>query len=188
MDNEKELPVIYGITDHETEHGVQAYAIDGQTGEILETHFCSSVNFAKSDLGFSGPLFEKVAFSNDEHCTVQFNRERLGTYSDRYPDGYRLEWVGHWTNNPKTIELWERQMDNFDDEIPVSSQKEKVEINLHEYWRKCGDGCCDDYGTIVKVNGVETPSRNQDVETILRDVLEHLGYEVDITSSYDHDN
>jgi len=60
----------------------------------------------------------------------------------------------------------------------------KININLHEYSHQCGDACCFDYGTITTVNGVELPLHNQDAGTILQQVLEHLGYEVEITYSY----
>ena len=62
----------------------------------------------------------------------------------------------------------------------------KLNISLAEYTYTCGDGCCTDFGTVTTVNGVELPCHNQDAETILRQVLEHLGYEVDIESSYDY--
>lgn len=60
-----------------------------------------------------------------------------------------------------------------------------LKVELHEYGYSCGDGCCYNYGTITTVNDIELPCHNQDVETILRQVLEHLGYKVEITSSYD---
>ena len=56
----------------------------------------------------------------------------------------------------------------------------KLEIILDEYDFECGDGCCTNYGTITKVNGVEMPFHNQDTETILKQVLNHLGYQVEI--------
>lgn len=55
-----------------------------------------------------------------------------------------------------------------------------LKITLHEYSNYCGDGCCYNYGTITKVNGVELPCHNSDSETMLRQVLEHLGYKVEI--------
>ena len=61
----------------------------------------------------------------------------------------------------------------------------KLKIKLTEYHYKCGDGCCDTFGTITEVNGVELPCHNQDAETILRQVLEHLGYDVEIESEYE---
>lgn len=55
-----------------------------------------------------------------------------------------------------------------------------IKIKLIDYEYSCGDGCCYNYGTITTVNDVELPCHNQDVGTILEQVLEHLGYEVEI--------
>lgn len=63
----------------------------------------------------------------------------------------------------------------------------KVKVELKEYMYTCGDGCCTDYGTIVKVDGVELPYRNQDVSTILEQVLRQLGYEPEIINEYEYD-
>lgn len=63
----------------------------------------------------------------------------------------------------------------------------KVKVELHEYTYDCGDGCCTDYGTLTVVNGKELPCHNQDVATILRIVLEELGYEVEIEETYETD-
>lgn len=62
--------------------------------------------------------------------------------------------------------------------------KNKVKIELNEFCHECGDGCCTNYGTVVKVNGVEMPFQNQDAQTIVRQVLEHLGYDVEIIATY----
>lgn len=59
-------------------------------------------------------------------------------------------------------------------------KSKKLIIELEDWDHTCGDGCCYTYGTNVKVNGVEMPLQNQDRETILQQVLEHLGYEVEI--------
>ncbi len=63
--------------------------------------------------------------------------------------------------------------------------KKKIKIELKEYAYHCGDGCCFNYGTITKVNGEELPCHNQDAATIVKQILEHLGYEVDIDEQYD---
>ena len=55
-----------------------------------------------------------------------------------------------------------------------------LKINLTDYEYSCGDGCCYNYGTITKVNGIKLPCHNQDVGTILSQVLKHLGYKVEI--------
>ena len=59
-----------------------------------------------------------------------------------------------------------------------------LNIKLEDYSHTCSDGCCTTYGTITKVNGIELPCNNQDAETILRQVLEHLGYIVNVDSDY----
>ena len=63
--------------------------------------------------------------------------------------------------------------------------KEKIKIELIEYTYECGDGCCTNYGTITKVNGVEMECQNQDTETIIYHILTHLGYEVEIETIYE---
>lgn len=109
MDTEKNLPVIYGITEHETRNGLQGYAIDGQTGEVLESHYCSSEGFAKNDLGFSKIPMEASAY---------FHKKVHETYSKKYPEGYRMEWIGFWKSNSKIIELVERTKPDFDGNRP----------------------------------------------------------------------
>ena len=56
----------------------------------------------------------------------------------------------------------------------------KLTITLNDYFTQCTDGCCSDYGTITTVNGIELPCHNTDAATILRQILEHLGYEVEV--------
>lgn len=105
------LPVIYGITLEPVNIGVQAYAIDGQTGERLESHFCSSEGFAKSDLGFTdGPIMDCIAGDKfNIHSTVCFHEQTRKTYAKKYPEGFRLEWIGFWENSDKVIELRKKQ-------------------------------------------------------------------------------
>lgn len=109
MNTEKQLPVIYGITEEPNRLGLQAYAIDGQTGEILEKHFCSSAGFAKSDLGFTEPIFQKWdSFSNEVHSTVGFNKQCHKNYGEKYPDGFRLEWIGPYSEYPDITRFMEQ--------------------------------------------------------------------------------
>lgn len=62
--------------------------------------------------------------------------------------------------------------------------KKKVKIAIDEYNYKCTDGCCDHYGLSVQVDGVELPCENMDLGTQVRQILEHLGYEVDLIETY----
>ncbi len=55
-----------------------------------------------------------------------------------------------------------------------------LNITLEEYDSTCSDGCCYDYGTITTVNGVELECHNTDTESIVKQILEHLGYNVTI--------
>ena len=65
--------------------------------------------------------------------------------------------------------------------------KEKLKIELKGYRYTCPDGCCLEYRTMVKINGEEMPYNDEDVETILEQVLEHLGYDVEIYRTDDYD-
>ena len=68
----------------------------------------------------------------------------------------------------------------------INANKDKLNISLTEYTYECGDGCCTNFGTVTAVNGVDLPYHNQDTQTILQQVLEYLGYEVEIESKYDY--
>lgn len=61
-----------------------------------------------------------------------------------------------------------------------AEQAKNLNITLEDYDSTCADGCCYDYGTITTVNGVELECHNTDTESILRQILEHLGYKVTI--------
>jgi hypothetical protein len=60
----------------------------------------------------------------------------------------------------------------------------KLKVELDEYSYKCGDGCCDHYGTVTTVNGVELPCHNQDAQTMIEQILTHLGYDVEVVFTY----
>ena len=63
---------------------------------------------------------------------------------------------------------------------------DKLVIELESFGHSCSDGCCYDYGTITRVNGVELASYSEDTGTILKQVLEHLGYEVELKDETAH--
>ncbi len=60
----------------------------------------------------------------------------------------------------------------------------KVTVEFNEYDHTCADGCCNSWGFEVRVNGVELDAQNLDVQTQVRQILEHLGYEVEIINKY----
>ena len=106
------MKTIYGITELPSPQGVQAYAIDGDTGELIDQHFCSSESFAKSDLGFTDPLFTyHHGAPTSPHPTDTFNEKRHRRYAELYPDGYELVWVGYWQNDERIVPL----RNDFDD-------------------------------------------------------------------------
>lgn len=65
--------------------------------------------------------------------------------------------------------------------------KPKVKVSFKEWDYTCGDGCCYEYGTTTTVNGVELDIQNSDTETIVEQILLHLGYDVEIENIYDED-
>lgn len=100
--------LIFGILESPTRFGVQGHAIDSITGEVITSHFCSSERFAKSDLGFTQPLFTHDPYDKTQsHSTVSFNEQVHNKYKELYPEGYTLQWIGHWENDPRTIALKE---------------------------------------------------------------------------------
>lgn len=60
----------------------------------------------------------------------------------------------------------------------------KIKIELDEYDYDCSDRCCTNYGTIVTVNGEELTCHNKDVSTIIRNILSHIGYDVEVVEKF----
>ena len=73
------------------------------------------------------------------------------------------------------------QIESDETLLKIKEFKKKLNILFTEYNHTCGDGCCLSYGTITTINSIELPFHNQDAETIVRQILEHLGYEVETT-------
>lgn len=58
--------------------------------------------------------------------------------------------------------------------------KQKLSVILEDYDYSCTDGCCTMYGTRVFVNGEKLQAENTDTQTIVRGILEHLGYDAQV--------
>ena len=73
-----------------------------------------------------------------------------------------------------------------DDErrIRELSNPKSLYIKLKEYSYTCSDGCCTDYGITTELNGEELPLHNSDTYTIVKQILENLGYVVEIEETY----
>lgn len=61
----------------------------------------------------------------------------------------------------------------------------QVRITFKHYGAYCGDGCCSVDFTKTSVNGEELDFGNTDTETIVQGILEKLGYNVTIESTYE---
>ena len=66
-----------------------------------------------------------------------------------------------------------------------NSPGSELKITFTEYGYSCGDGCCYNYGTITTVNGIELPLHSDDGYTMVQQVLEHLGYKVEVEYLFD---
>jgi len=64
--------------------------------------------------------------------------------------------------------------------VPYFDKPTKVVIDFEDYDYTGSSN--DIYGTITKVNGLELPCHNSDKETIIKNILEHLGFEVEINN------
>jgi len=55
----------------------------------------------------------------------------------------------------------------------------KLVIKTEEWSHTCHDGCCYTYGTKISINDKQiTSGYANEIDTILKDVLKHLGYDV----------
>jgi hypothetical protein len=67
----------------------------------------------------------------------------------------------------------------------------EIRIELKSWDYTCGDGCCYEWGTSCKIDGVEIDnipfSNANDVANALQVVLTHLGYEPRINFYEDED-
>jgi hypothetical protein len=66
--------------------------------------------------------------------------------------------------------------------------KKRLKIEFHHYSTTCGDGCCSDYGLITIVDGKKLFLHNEDIETVVQQLLDHLGIEAEVEETYDTDD
>jgi hypothetical protein len=72
---------------------------------------------------------------------------------------------------------------------------EKLKITFEDWHSTCGDGCCDNYGTYLYLNGEKLEHPNSevydnsyigmDIENSLEAVLKKLGYEVEFEHKHE---
>lgn len=73
----------------------------------------------------------------------------------------------------------------------------KLKIKFEHWHYQCGDGCCDNYGTNLYLNGKQLEHPNpeiydngylgEDVQTGLHAVLKELGYQVEFEDEYEYE-
>jgi hypothetical protein len=66
--------------------------------------------------------------------------------------------------------------------IYIAVPKPTIVIELEDYDYTGSSN--DIYGTITTVNGIELFSHNSDRETIIKQILEYIGYDVEIINKY----
>jgi hypothetical protein len=73
-----------------------------------------------------------------------------------------------------------------ENKVLINPPKENLKIKTKSWDYTCGDGCCTTWGQDVFINNekVSTGDYNN-IELILKEVLEHLGYEIDIDIDYE---
>jgi hypothetical protein len=68
-----------------------------------------------------------------------------------------------------------------ENKVMINPPKENLKIKTKSWDYTCGDGCCYTWGTDVFINGKKiTKGKSDNINTILKDVLEHLGYQIKI--------
>lgn len=59
--------------------------------------------------------------------------------------------------------------------------KPRITVRFEEWEYTCRDGCCYEWGTTVYINGEQVTQFNAGApEANIIEILEHLGYEVEI--------
>lgn len=101
----EDRPVIFGvITDKTPEGEFMGLAIDSLDGRAIARFNGSDEAEVKFCMGFAGDgeymAGEEHYFENDE---IRIQVE--GIYADVFPEGFKLEWVGLWRDDPRTVKL-----------------------------------------------------------------------------------
>lgn len=132
--NEIQVPILYGVLSDKTEEGVIGLIVDLSDGSAVVRANCLDVLQAQYVLNFQS------SYSAEED-EIAF-RSEVGSMLDKnFPDGYQLEWIGHWRNDPRTVKMcgWLdgqklQRDDMFDYLVPDRILQANVEnANKHNY-------------------------------------------------------
>ncbi len=68
--------------------------------------------------------------------------------------------------------------------LKENKQVKKIRINHYHY--QCGDGCCDYFGADIYINDekIERESDGEYADSILSDIVKHLGLDIEIEETY----
>ena len=136
----------------------------------------TAVLFLQEALSIHFTYEQKMQFTGLFHQALEMEKERL---MHAYGQGVADE-TREIINATKDAEEYYNRtynQNNIDDKT--------LKITFTEYGYSCADGCCYNSGTITTVNGVELALHNDDGETIAQQILEHLGYTVEVEYIYD---
>jgi hypothetical protein len=117
------LPVLFGVlSDMSEENSLVGFIIDSLDGSAIIRANCDSPEQAKCILGFDELGIDYYSPEDDEQA---FAAEIKNALITAFPEGYSLEWIGSWRNDPRTVKLcgWldgtkPQQDDLFDYEVP----------------------------------------------------------------------
>lgn len=114
---DEDMPVLLGVLSDKTPEGVIGFIIDPMDGQAIVRANCSDDGQAYFILGFGGE-----AQDSDETAYLSEVKSLL---EKSFPEGYNLEWVGHWRNDPRTVKLCQwldgtklQRDDLYDWEVP----------------------------------------------------------------------
>jgi hypothetical protein len=140
------------------------------------------INMNTHYVDFSNPNADNISSTSTTSMKQDNNfYEKLKQYFEETPREKILEdWAksAEFDNVGPTVDDF---LNNTNKQEQTFKQKLVIELNEYDYTGSSNDI----YGMVVKVNGVEMPYHNLDVSTILEEVLEHLGYEVEIIQTLD---
>lgn len=126
-----DIPVLLGVTSDKGEKGLVGFIIDPLDGSAIIRVNCDEAATAKFVFGFTEPGDDSYYPDDDE---IAFRVEIDKMLKQSFPDGYSLEWVGWWRDDPRTVKLcgWldgtKPQLDDyFDYEVNERSIRPNVE-------------------------------------------------------------
>lgn len=96
--NEIQVPILYGVLSDKTEEGVIGFLIDLEDGSSVVRVNCSDWEQARYVLGF--PEFADFGPEDDE---IAYRADVAAMLNKNFPDGYQLEWLGHWRDHPRVV-------------------------------------------------------------------------------------